>query len=41
VAEDFAQNDPYVQNGLVKNWRVRQWSTVVGAGAATPAHPTA
>jgi len=41
VAEDFAHNDPYVQNGLVKNWRVRQWSTVVGAGAATPVHPTA
>jgi uncharacterized protein YciI len=36
AAEAFAQSDPYVQNGLVKRWRVRQWTTVVGADAATP-----
>jgi uncharacterized protein YciI len=36
VAERFAQADPYVRNGLVKAWRVREWMTVVGADAATP-----
>jgi uncharacterized protein YciI len=30
VAE-FARNDPYVVNGLVRSWRVRPWSVVVGA----------
>jgi uncharacterized protein YciI/heme-degrading monooxygenase HmoA len=28
--EDFARKDPYVANGLVKNWEVRQWNVVVG-----------
>jgi len=30
VAADFARNDPYVINGLVKKWRVRTWNTVIG-----------
>jgi uncharacterized protein YciI len=30
VAEQFAQADPYVRNGLVTAWRVREWTTVVG-----------
>lgn len=30
VAEEFAANDPYVQEGLVTGWRVRQWMVVVG-----------
>lgn len=30
VAERFAQNDPYVLNGLVTRWRVRPWTVVVG-----------
>ena len=30
VAEEFAKNDPYVINGLVTKWRVREWTTVVG-----------
>ncbi len=30
VVERFAVHDPYVQNGLVKSWRVREWTTVVG-----------
>jgi uncharacterized protein YciI len=34
--EFFAKADPYVTNGLVKRWRVRQWNTVVGDDAATP-----
>jgi len=33
VAETFAAADPYVTNGLVTNWRVREWTTVVGAAA--------
>ena len=32
TAETFAQNDPYVKNGLVKSWRVRKWMTVLGDG---------
>jgi uncharacterized protein len=34
VAERFAANDPYVRGGLVTSWKVREWATVVGAGAA-------
>ena len=30
VAEQFAKADPYVRNGLVTAWRVREWTTVVG-----------
>lgn len=30
VAENFATNDPYVREGLVKKWTVRQWTVVVG-----------
>jgi uncharacterized protein YciI len=36
VAEDFASADPYVRNGLVARWHVREWTTVVGEIAATP-----
>jgi len=36
VAERFAAEDPYVKNGLVKNWRVRPWTTVVGETASSP-----
>ena len=36
VAEDFARADPYVTNGLVARWHVREWTTVVGDLAATP-----
>ncbi|WP_032095476.1 MULTISPECIES: YciI-like protein [unclassified Alteromonas] len=32
VAKQFAKNDPYVVNGLVTNWTVRQWDIVIGAG---------
>jgi hypothetical protein len=38
-AEQFAQNDPYVINGLIKSWHVREWTTVVGDLAATPVRP--
>jgi uncharacterized protein YciI len=30
AAEKFAQNDPYVINGLVKRWEVRAWTIVIG-----------
>lgn len=33
AAQRFAENDPYVKNGLVKSWRVREWTTVVGDAA--------
>ncbi len=36
AAEAFVAADPYVKNGLVKSWRVRPWTTVVGDMAATP-----
>ena len=36
AAEAFAASDPYVANGLVTAWRVREWFTVVGEGAANP-----
>ena len=33
AAEAFAAADPYVLNGLVAHWRVREWTTVVGRDA--------
>ena len=36
AAEAFAHRDPYVANGLVERWRVREWVTVVGESAARP-----
>ncbi len=35
VAKAFVDADPYVQNGLVTSWRIREWMTVVGEGALT------
>ena len=35
AVEQFATSDPYVTNGVVKAWRVREWTTVVGEDAAT------
>ena len=40
AAKRFANADPYVQNGLVKRWEVRQWTTVVGKYAASPVRPS-
>jgi uncharacterized protein len=39
AAMRFAAADPYVKNGLVTRWRVRLWTTVVGADASTPIRP--
>jgi len=39
AAEAFARADPYVRNGLVSRWWVREWTTVVGSNAANPVLP--
>ena len=39
AAERFAKADPYVAEGLVTSWRVRQWNTVIGTDAANPVRP--
>jgi uncharacterized protein YciI len=36
AARAFAAADPYVRAGLVTQWSVRPWTTVVGDSAATP-----
>ena len=36
IPEAFAQNDPYVLNGIVMRWRVAPWNTVVGPDCANP-----
>ena len=41
VAEAFARSDPYVVNGLITRWRVREWTTVAGDLAITPIRPSA
>jgi uncharacterized protein YciI len=39
AAEEFAKNDPYVVNGVVKKWYVRRWTTVVGDDAEVQLSP--
>jgi uncharacterized protein YciI len=39
VAEAFAKADPYVQNGIVTSWKVREWTTVVGRDAEVKLPP--
>ena len=39
AAEEFARSDPYVANGLVEKWKVREWTTVIGDLAVTPVRP--
>ena len=36
IAESFAKEDPYVINGLVTSWNVREWTTVAGKDATQP-----
>jgi uncharacterized protein YciI len=36
AVENFARRDPYVQNGLIKTWRVRPWTVVIGTDPAEP-----
>lgn len=40
IAANFARHDPYVLNGLVKQWRVRPWTTVAGENCSAPVRPT-
>ena len=42
VAEAFATSDPYVKQGLVKQWTVRPWTVVIGQDPAEtpPGLPT-
>lgn len=35
AAEAFAKADPYVANGLIASWKVREWTTVIGVDALT------
>ena len=35
AVEDFARADPYVREGLVSAWRIREWTTVAGRDAVT------
>lgn len=39
AAEAFAKADPYVTNGLVTKWKVREWTTVVGKDAEVALPP--
>jgi uncharacterized protein YciI len=39
VIEEFVRSDPYVRNGLVTSWKIREWTTVVGSMAATSIRP--
>jgi len=36
TAEAFARQDPYVKNGLVTKWKVRNWTVVVGNEPRAP-----
>jgi uncharacterized protein YciI len=36
LVEEFARNDPYVVNGLVSSWEVREWTVVVGSAHDAP-----
>ena len=33
AAEAFVAADPYVREGLVRAWRIRPWTVVIGADA--------
>ena len=39
AAEDFAKADPYVINGAVTSWHVREWTTVVGDNPSVNVDP--
>ena len=40
AAKNFARVDPYVTNGVVKRWYVREWMTVAGKECTMPIEPT-
>lgn len=37
--ERFAAEDPYINNGLVRSWHIREWATVVGSDASHVMRP--
>lgn len=37
--EAFVAADPYVKNGIVAKWRIREWTTVVGDNPAVALPP--
>jgi uncharacterized protein YciI len=39
TVEDFARADPYVANGVVTRWQVREWTTVLGKDALARVTP--
>jgi uncharacterized protein len=36
ACDAFARQDPYVKNGLITKWRVRNWTVVVGNEPRAP-----
>ena len=40
VIKRFVEADPYVRAGLVTNWQIRAWTTVVGDEAWKPTRPS-
>ena len=36
VIEEFVRRDPYVQNGLVTSWSIREWTVVAGSCGENP-----
>ena len=30
VIEDFISKDPYIKNGLIMKWEIREWTVVIG-----------
>jgi uncharacterized protein YciI len=39
AAETFARADPYVRHGIVRRWRVRDWTVVAGCALAPRSSP--
>jgi uncharacterized protein YciI len=31
IIKDFINNDPYVKNGLITDWKIREWTVVIGS----------
>jgi hypothetical protein len=32
AAEEFVAGDPFVSNGVVRAWQIRQWNEILGGG---------
>ena len=31
IIEDFTSRDPYVKNGIVSSWEIKEWNVVLGS----------